>query len=81
MEGCLISDRIRPFLSLQFLIKHLKFAYLLSIKSDGRKYVLLFNKSSCEGRNCTAVINQLQPEFKYPAKIEMAFSKMLAIRS
>ena len=29
----------------------------------------------------TAVIGQLRPEFKFPAKIEIAFSQMLAIRS
>ena len=29
----------------------------------------------------TAVIRYLRPEFKFPAKIEMAFSQMLAIRS
>ena len=29
----------------------------------------------------TAVIRLLQPEFKFPAKIEMAFSQILAIRS
>ena len=29
----------------------------------------------------TAVIRKLRPEFKFPAKIEMAFSQILAIRS
>ena len=29
---------------------------------------------------CTAVIRLLRPEFKFPAKIEITFSQMLAIR-
>ena len=31
--------------------------------------------------SCTAVIRWIRLEFKFPAKIEMAFSQMLAIRS
>ena len=32
------------------------------------------------GRTVTVIIRQLRPEFIFPAKIEMAFSQILAIR-
>ena len=41
----------------------------------------LKNRPDTSGTPCTAVIRWLRPEFKFPAKIEMAFSQMLAIRS
>jgi GNAT superfamily N-acetyltransferase len=49
--------------------------------------LIIAKKSHCDQGNSLkgignkTVIRKLQPEFKFPAKIEMAFSRMLAIRS
>ena len=56
---------------------------LRALKHLFSKSVLLKNTPKIDNflNVITAVIRSLRPEFKFPDKIEMAFSQMLAIRS
>ena len=52
-----------------------------SLEPEDHHNGLLHETPSINKIVSTAVIRYLRPEFKFSAKIEMAFSQMLAIRS